>query len=94
MKCPDCGTFDTIVFESLPKDFKLPSKKVISIFVRRRRCRLCQVTWTTVETEAKWRIKKDEVVEIIFKHFSIEGGDGEGPEGLGALYPPSDLRAP
>jgi len=91
MKCPECGTLDTIVFESLPKDFELPSKKVIAIFVRRRRCRLCQVTWTTVETEAKWRIKKDEVVEIIFKHFSIESGDGEGSEGLGKIHALSDL---
>ena len=85
MKCPDCGTVDTIVFESLPKDFELPSKKKIGVVFRRRRCRICQVTWTSIETEAKARFRDYEIIEILFKHFSIEDRVGEGIEGLGQI---------
>lgn len=92
MKCPDCGSLDSIVFESLPRDFELPSKLVIGIVARRRRCRDCQITWTSIETEAKARIKDNEVAEIIFKHFSIEDRSGEGIEGLGEIHPFSNLR--
>lgn len=40
MKCPACGSLDTLVFDSRPHDGTIR---------RRRRCRGCEHRWSTIE---------------------------------------------
>jgi hypothetical protein len=70
-KC-DCGSYNTIVFHSMPVEVK-HQDTMLPCNLRRHRCREpnCLKTFTTVQLRGNIRFKDNEPVAIEFEHFSI-----------------------